>query len=147
VVDIFLKWDLLNEAEELLINADKLKLLYPGINYKLAKVMMKQRKFEKAISYLRKDLKRDPENLISMNDLGLCFQELRNFEEALSIYNKSLRKKSDNVDALHNKMKCQIELRQLDAALKTCHKILKLQPSHSARKYLDALAHGERPAA
>lgn len=146
-VDIFLKWDLLNEAEELLINADKLRLLYPGINYKLAQVMMKQRKFDRAISYLIKDLKRDPENLISINDLGLCFQELKNFDEALVYYNKSLRKKSDSVEVLYNKMKCQIETRQLDSALRTCHKILKIQPNHPARSKLDALVHGEKPAA
>ena len=63
---------------------------------------MKTEKFAKAIEYLEKSLKEDPEFAFSWDNLGLCYRKVDNYEKALESYKKSLEIDPNGLMPLQN---------------------------------------------
>lgn len=63
---------------------------------------MKKEKFVKAIEYLEKAVKEDPEFAFAWDNLGLSYRKIDNYDKALESYNKSLEIDPNGLMPLQN---------------------------------------------
>lgn len=146
VADILIRNEKYREAEDYLMRAVKLELVYPVLYEQLGRVLFAQKKVERAYQYFEKALREQPENVSFLNSMGICMKEMRRFEEAVNFYNAALKFRPQDIKIMFNKLLCLIELNQTDRAIKTCQLILKIDPGYEkAKRKLAALTSGATP--
>lgn len=95
----------LNEASEAVKYAqiaselDKENFIYDFI---IGTAYMKNKEFDKAYAPLLKSLKKNPNNLGTLNSLGTCYMALGKFEEAVKTYEKAIELAPNNAMAYYN---------------------------------------------
>jgi tetratricopeptide (TPR) repeat protein len=85
-------------------------------------------KVDKAEEIYKKIINIDPNNIISLNNLGSILNTKENFEKSLSFVNRALEIKPDYADALNNKGNCLKGLNRFDEAIKYYKKALIIKP-------------------
>lgn len=85
-------------------------------------------KVEKAEEIYKKIIKIDPNNIISLNNLGSILNSKENFEKSLNLVNRALEIKPEYVDALNNKGNCLKGLSRFEDAIKYFKKAIVIKP-------------------
>jgi tetratricopeptide (TPR) repeat protein len=85
-------------------------------------------KVDKAEEIYKKIINIDPNNIISLNNLGSILNTKENFEKSLNFVNRALKIKPDYADALNNKGNCLKGLNRFDEAIKYYKKTLIIKP-------------------
>ena len=85
-------------------------------------------KVDKAEEIYKKIINIDPNNIISLNNLGSILNTKENFEKSLNFVNRALEIKPDYADALNNKGNCLKGLNRFDEAIKYYKKALIIKP-------------------
>ena len=83
---------------------------------------------DKAEEIYKKIINIDPNNIISLNNLGSILNTKENFEKSLSFVNRALEIKPDYADALNNKGNCLKGLNKFDEAIEYYKKALIIKP-------------------
>jgi tetratricopeptide (TPR) repeat protein len=86
-------------------------------------------KVDKAEEIYKKIINIDPNNIISLNNLGSILNTKENFEKSLSFVNRALEIKPDYADALNNKGNCLKGLNKFDEAIEYYKKGLIIKPN------------------
>ena len=85
-------------------------------------------KVDKAEEIYKKIINIDPNNIISLNNLGSILNTKENFEKSLSFVNRALEIRPDYADALNNKGNCLKGLNRFDEAIEYYKKALIIKP-------------------
>ena len=85
-------------------------------------------KVNKAEEIYKKIINIDPNNIISLNNLGSILNTKENFEKSLNFLSRALEIKPDYADALNNKGNCLKGLNRFDEAIKYYKKALIIKP-------------------
>ena len=85
-------------------------------------------KVDKAEEIYKKIINIDPNNIISLNNLGSILNTKENFEKSLNFVNRALEIKPDYDDALNNKGNCLKGLNRFDEAIEYYKKALIIKP-------------------
>ena len=85
-------------------------------------------KVDKAEEIYKKIINIDPNNIISLNNLGSILNTKENFEKSLNFVNRALEIKPDYADALNNKGNCLKGLNRFDEAIEYYKKALIIKP-------------------
>ena len=86
-------------------------------------------KVDKAEEIYKKIINIDPNNIISLNNLGSILNTKENFEKSLNFVNRALEIKPDYADALNNKGNCLKGLNKFDEAIEYYKKGLIIKPN------------------
>ena len=99
--------------------------------------LIRQQKYETALTHVNEFLKEDPTNDIAWNLKGNCmfFLELYN-EETIECYNKAIDLNEGFQVALENRANVLIKMDRYEAALKDCEKVLSINPQSEFAKQL-----------
>ena len=85
-------------------------------------------KVDKAEEIYKKIINIDPNNIISLNNLGSILNTKENFEKSLNFLNRALEIKPDYADALNNKGNCLKGLNRFDEAIEYYKKAIIIKP-------------------
>lgn len=102
-VEMLFKVNRYQEAVDLLYLAEGHQLDFPNIHHFASQGLFALHDFKGATKYIRRALHADPENVVYLNQLGICLKEAEDFDEAQKTYNKVIKLDPDNLSALYNK--------------------------------------------
>ena len=94
-----------------------------------AQMARKKGDFEKAIEYLEKAIKIDPESLFLKRELALVYAQKNNTNKALVVLNKILKKNPDDVETLILTGKIYQNLKNAVAAKRIYQKVIEIDKS------------------
>jgi tetratricopeptide (TPR) repeat protein len=84
-----------------------------------------------AVEQIDRALKRNPNDVVALNNRGNALHALQRFDEALASYDRALALVPDYADALCNRSAALHELKRYDEALAACDRIIALQPDYA----------------
>ncbi len=113
-----LKTQRLAEAKKALLYAQTINPNHFDVNYNLGVMFYNQKEYEKALSFLRKALITQPENISALQYSGLTMQHLRKYSDALKSLKKVLRVQPENKDVFFAMGECFYEMGSNEQALK-----------------------------
>jgi tetratricopeptide (TPR) repeat protein len=116
------------EAVTLLEKAVKLGLEFKELYHYLSQGYFALKDFAKASRFIKSALALDPENLMYLNQLGICYKQQNMFDDANKVYNQIIKLDQDNVPALYNKaMLCEAK-KDIPEAIKLLERAIKKDP-------------------
>ena len=108
---------------------------------KLLGVLSAQTKqFIKAVDFLTKALKINPNDAACYSNRGVALKELELLEEALTSYDQAISIKPDYAEALSNRGNVLLELNRFEEALATCEKAICIKPDYADAHYNRGIA-------
>jgi two-component system chemotaxis response regulator CheY len=81
----------------------KNNVAFASLYHFLSQAAYRMGQHEQAVKFIRRALKREPENVVYLNQLGISLKELGNYEEAERIYNQAIKLVPGDRHALYNK--------------------------------------------
>lgn len=91
------------EAVDLLQSALDNQVIFPRLHHIMSQGFFALKDYKKAIRHIKSALSAEPENVVYLNQLGVCYKESDLFEDATKIYNQVIKIDPDNRSALYNK--------------------------------------------
>ena len=151
-VEILFKVTRYQDAADLLATAEKNSLDFPGIHHFHSQALFMLKDFKGSIKYIKRSLADDPENVVYLNQLGICLKESGDFEEAQKTYNKVIKIDPENTSALYNKSIMLNAKGDHGEAVKLLERLLKKAPDFALARakleeYKKAAATAGKPAA
>lgn len=132
--DILMTNERYKEAVVVLERAVKNGLEYKELFIHLSQAYFMQKEYSKALKHVRTALAFDPENVVYLNQLGICLRNLKQLDEAAKVYNQIIKLDQDNVAALYNKaMLCDAK-NEVQEAIKLLQRAIKKDPEFEAAK-------------
>ena len=132
--EILLKRERYTETVTLLEKAVKLGLDFKELYHYLSQAYFAVKDYGKALKYVKSALQMDPENLMYLNQMGICYKNQGMFDEATKVYNQIIKLDQDNIPALYNKaLLCEAKNETADA-VKLLERALKKDPSFTPAK-------------
>ncbi len=122
------------EAISLLDGAMKHKLEFKDMHHYLSQGHFAMKAYDKAQRHVRSALSADPDNVVYLNQLGICLKELQNFEEATKVYNQIIKLDPENKAALYNKAVMLHAKGDNAEAMKLLERLLKKHPDFAQAK-------------
>jgi tetratricopeptide (TPR) repeat protein len=118
----------------LLEKAVKLGLDFKELYHYLSQAYFAVKDYGKALKYVKSALQMDPENLMYLNQMGICYKNQGMFDEATKVYNQIIKLDQDNIPALYNKaLLCEAKNETADA-VKLLERAIKKDPSFTPAK-------------
>ncbi len=100
-------------------------------NYKLlASALAQKGKFEEAIAYYDKAIKKEPDVYLHYCGRGLTYDNLGQYKLAVENYNHALRLKPDYAEAFYNRGNAYDELGQYQQAIHDYNEAIRLKPDY-----------------
>jgi tetratricopeptide (TPR) repeat protein len=84
-----------------------------------------------AVEQIDRALKRNPDDVVALNNRGNALLALRRFDEALASYDRALARRPAYADALCNRGAALHALKRYDEALVACDRTIALQPDYA----------------
>lgn len=145
--DVLFKMNRYEDAVTLLESALARELEFPDLYHFLSQAKFALRDYKAAQKYIKQALSTDPDNVVYLNQLGICLKETDQKDEALKVYNQIIKTDPQNVDALYNKAILQHSRGDLLEAVKLLERILRKAPDFALAKaklaeYNEELAKG-----
>ncbi len=141
--DVLFKMKRYEEAVTLLESALARKLEFPDLYHFLSQAKFALRDYRTAQKYVRQALATDSENVVYLNQLGICLKETDQKDEALKVYNQIIKADPQNVDALYNKAILQHSRGDIADAIKLLERALRKAPDFALAKAKLAEYNGE----
>lgn len=132
--DLLFKVKKYKEAIELLESAVKQGLEFKGLYHYLSQGCFALKDFKGAMRYVRSALNGDPDNVVYLNQLGICLKEQQQFDEAQKVYNQIIKLEPENIPALYNKAILINTKGDNAEAVKILERILKKDPTFEPAK-------------
>ena len=86
--------------------------------------------WEEAINICHKIIKKQPNNFLALEILGVCAYKNNEIEQAIAYYQKSLRINPNDADTHNNLAVALRDNQQIDAALSHCRTAIKFRPNY-----------------
>lgn len=132
--DILMVRERYKDAATLLEKAVKSGLEFKELYNHLSQAYFMVKDYAKAQRYVKSALALDPENVVFLNQLGICLKNLNQLEDATKVYNQIIKLDPDNVAALYNKaVLCETRGEFADA-LKLLDRAVKKDPAFTQAK-------------
>jgi tetratricopeptide (TPR) repeat protein len=96
--------------------------------YNIGQDAMQAEKYEDAVKYFRKAVKKDEKFAFAWDNLGVCLRKLEKYDEALEAYNKSLAIDPKGATALQNIPVVYQVQNKFDEALESYKKLIAIYP-------------------
>jgi tetratricopeptide (TPR) repeat protein len=125
---VLTRCELYEEAENYLMRAINMKIVYPKLYAQVGRNFLAQKKKDKALEFLQRAIEQDPKNPSFLNSIGICYKEMGKFEDSISSYNLALKITPNDVKIMYNKVLCLVNMKDYDRAKKVCQQILKYDP-------------------
>ena len=122
------------EVVELLTGAVKNGLEFKELYYFLSQAHFFLKEYPKAARFIRSALSIDPENVVFLNQLGICLKHEKQFDEAQKVYNQIIKLDPDNVPALYNKAMLNESKGDLAEAMKLLERAIKKDANFNEAK-------------
>jgi len=122
------------DAVTLLESALKHELDFKDLYHYLSQAHFALKAYDKASRYIRSALSSDPENVVYLNQLGICLKEVQNFDEAQKVYNQIIKIDPENRAALYNKAVMMHTKGDHAEAIKLLERVLKKHPEFGQAK-------------
>lgn len=106
------------EAVDLLNIAVHKELAFPSLHHYMSQGYFALKDYKKAVRHVRSALAADPENVVYLNQLGVCYKEAEQYEDATKVYNAVIKIDPDNRSALYNKALMLAAKGQIDESIK-----------------------------
>lgn len=132
--DVLLRTKRYEETVTLLESALTHKLEFPDLYHFLSQAKFALRDYKAAQKYVKQALATDPENVVYLNQLGICLKETDQKDEALKVYNQIIKADPQNVDALYNKAILQHSRGDVGDAVKLLERVLRKSPDFALAK-------------
>ncbi len=138
--ELMFRMEKYRESIELLTLAIDNELSFPRLHHYLSQACFAEQDFKKAIRHIKQALSIDPENIVYLNQLGICFKESEQYEEASKTYNTVIKLDPNNRSALYNKAIMLATKGQYEEAIKLLKRCLEKHPEFDqARRKLQEL--------
>jgi tetratricopeptide (TPR) repeat protein len=132
--EILFKRERYKDAIALLEKAVKAGLEFKELYQFLSQAYFATKDYPKAQKHVKTALSMDPENVVYLNQLGICFKQQNMLDEANKVYNQIIKLDQDNVPALYNKaMLCDAKNETADA-IKLLERAMKKDPNFGPGK-------------
>jgi tetratricopeptide (TPR) repeat protein len=122
------------DAADLLELAVNHKLEFPELFHFLSQAKFSVRDYKAAARYVRQALAGDPENVIYLNQLGVCLKETDQIEDAMKAYNQAIKIDPTNGSALYNKGVLLHARGELEEAIKHLERAVAKNPEFGEAK-------------
>ena len=116
------------EGIEVLNIAIKNELSFPSLHHYLSQGYFSLKDFKKAIRHIRSALSEEQENVVYLNQLGICLKESDEVEEAMKTYNSVIKLDPGNRAALYNKAILMASQGDNAGAIKNLNRLLEKHP-------------------
>jgi tetratricopeptide (TPR) repeat protein len=117
------------DGVDILAGALAKEVRFPSIHRYLSEGYFALKDFKNALKHIRSALQTDPENVVYLNQLGICLKENNEIEEAVKVYNSVIKLDNENKAALFNKALILQSTGQTDEACKLLKRILAKSPN------------------
>ena len=91
------------DAVDLLQQALDNHVVFPRLHHIMSQGFFALKDFKKAIRHIKSALSAEPDNVVYLNQLGVCYKESDLFDDAAKVYNHVIKIDPDNRSALYNK--------------------------------------------
>ena len=132
--DILMRKERFKEAVIVLEKATKNGLEYKELFIHLSQAYFMQKEYSKALKHVRTALTFEPENVVYLNQLGICLRNLKQLDEASKVYNQIIKLDQDTVAALYNKAMLCDARNDVQEAIKLLQRALKKDNDFEAAK-------------
>jgi tetratricopeptide (TPR) repeat protein len=132
--DILMVKERYQDAITLLEKAVKAGLEFKELFNHLSQAYFMIKDFGKAMRYVKQALSLDPENIVFLNQLGICLKNTNQIDEANKVYNQIIKLDPDNVAALYNKAMLNEAKGDMAEALKLLERAIKKDPNFAQAK-------------
>lgn len=123
---------LYQESVDVLNIAVKHELSFPALHHHLSQAYVFLKEYRKAIQHIRNAISGDQENVLYLNQLGICFKEDGQSAEAMKAYNQVIKLDPANRSALYNKAILLESQEKVDEAIKTLKRCVEKHPEFTA---------------
>ena len=128
------------ESIDLLTIAVDNQLSFPRLHHYLSQACFALQDYKKSIRHIKQALSIDPENIVYLNQLGICYKESEQYDEASKTYNTVIKLDPNNRSALYNKSIMLATKGQNEEAIKLLKRCLEKHPEFDqARRKLQEL--------
>jgi tetratricopeptide (TPR) repeat protein len=127
-VDLLFKKQKYKEAVGILEKAVAHGLDFKELHNYLSQAYFHLKEFSKAVRHVKSALNADPENVIYLNQLGICMKYTNQLDEAQKVYNQIIKLDPENVAALYNKALLLETKGDLPEAIKNLDRAVKKDP-------------------
>ena len=132
--DILFARERFQDVISLLEKAVKQGVEFKELYHYLSQGYFAIKEYSKAQRYVKSALALDPENVIYLNQMGICLKQQGMLDDASKVYNQIIKLDQDNVAALYNKaMLCDTKGDVADA-LKLLERAVKKDPTFEPAK-------------
>ena len=97
----------------------------------LGTLSLQTKEYTKAVDFLTKALKLNPDYAEAYSNRGLALRELKRLDEALVSYDRAISIKPDYAEAYFNRGNALKELKRLDEALVSYDRAISIKPDHA----------------
>ncbi|MFX1427279.1 MAG: tetratricopeptide repeat protein [Promethearchaeota archaeon] len=99
-------------------------------NYlQLSRELYKNRKYEEALKYINKEIKRNPKSSTALRQKGLMLSELSRYSESIKFFDKALELDPLKPGWLVEKALTLMHSGKYEGALELCYQAMKMQPN------------------
>lgn len=133
-VDVLMKEKKYDEIQVVLEKGLKTGVQFPELYKYLSETYYNLKNFKSAIKYIKIALDAEPENIVFLNQLAICFKQSGDLAEAQKIYNKVIKVDPTNLQALYNKSLLLADTGQTPEAVKLLERITQRFPDFEKAK-------------
>ena len=126
--DMLFKMQRYGEAVEILELAWKNNVQFMELNHYLSQAFFMVKEYAKALKFIKTAVLTEPDNIVYLNQLGICLKETTQFDEASKIYNQIIKIDPDNKSALYNKAILLYTKGAKEDAVKLLDRVVKKHP-------------------
>ncbi|MES2744348.1 MAG: tetratricopeptide repeat protein [Bdellovibrionota bacterium] len=120
------------DAVELLQLALDNQVVFPRLHHIMSQGYFALKDYKKATRHIKSALSAEPENVVYLNQLGVCYKESDLFDDAAKVYNQVLKVDPDNRSALYNKAIMLVSRSQFPEAIKLLTRCVEKFPDFEA---------------
>lgn len=132
--ELLFKLQKYQEAIDLLTIALEAKLSFPRLHHILSQSYFALKNYKSAIRHVKLAVAQEPENIVYLNQLGICYKESDQFEEANKTYNAVIKIDPSNRSALYNKSIMLASKGQTEEAIKLIKRCIEKHPDFDAAR-------------
>ncbi|RMA64831.1 tetratricopeptide repeat protein [Ulvibacter antarcticus] len=141
---VYSKLGKFNEAEAVTLKAIEILPTYTRAYRNLGNLYRLEDKKKKSITYFKRALELEPENIGCLFGYGYAFTHFKQFDDAIIQYNKVLQLKPDLATTLNNLGYAYFAKKDYDVAINNYEKALKIQPDYQLAWNNLAILHVEQ---
>lgn len=130
--ELLFKLQRYQDAVDLLTVALENKLSFPRLHHFLSQSYFALKNYKASTRHIKLAIAQEPENIVYLNQLGICYKESDQFDDANKTYNAVIKLDPSNRSALYNKSVMLASKGQYEEAIKLIKRCIEKHPDFEA---------------